>query len=75
MFDNARGGDLCITRAAPSGRICELFKAALFAARSWVLQNPNPYLPPCSELRLGGEGQLGAAGALLILLGANSASN
>lgn len=75
MFDNARGGDLCITRAASSGWSCELFRAALYCSSLAGFAEPQTPIPPCSELWLGEKGQLGAAGALLILLGADSPPN
>lgn len=75
MFDNARGGDLCITRAASSGWSCELFQAALYCSSLVGFAEPQPRFLPALSSGLVRRGQLGAAGALLVLLGADSPPN
>lgn len=42
MSDNAHSGDLCITRAASSGWICELFQSALYLSSLVGFADPNP---------------------------------
>lgn len=42
MSDNEHSGDLCITRAASSGWICELFQAALYLSSLVGFADPKP---------------------------------
>lgn len=46
MSDNAHGGDLCITRAASSGWICEFSQAALHLSSRVGFADPSPDSSP-----------------------------